>query len=154
MANAHDILTRESWEGAELADVASIAAAGFGAGERITSSGPHVRLVPRTAISVAMALHELATNAVKYGALSVQDGRVELSWSIDDHEGDQRLRMRWQEFDGPPVEPPARRGFGSRLIEDGLSRELGGKVVILFERSGVICIADAPLPASTETEAQ
>lgn len=152
MASAHDILTRESWEGAELADVATIAAAGFGPSERIAASGPRLRLAPRTAIAVAMALHELATNAVKYGALSVEGGHVELTWSIDDDVAGQRLRMRWQEFGGPPVEPPTRRGFGSRLIEDGLSRELGGQVRILFEPKGVICTADAPLPASTEAD--
>jgi PAS domain S-box-containing protein len=154
MANAHDILTRESWEGAELSDVATIAAAGFGSSDRIAASGPRLRLVPRTAIAVAMALHELATNAVKYGALSVEGGRVELTWSIDNDPGGKRLRMRWQELGGPPVEPPSRRGFGSRLIEDGLSRELGGQVRILFEPTGVICIADAPLPTSTETDMQ
>ena len=154
MANAHDVLTRESWEGAELADVAAIAAAGFGSSGRIRASGPRLRLVPRTAIAVAMALHELATNAVKYGALSVESGRVELTWSIDGDGDDRRMRMRWREFGGPFVEPPPRRGFGSRLIEQGLSRELGGKVEILFEPTGVICIADAPLPPSIEADPQ
>jgi PAS domain S-box-containing protein len=150
MAGAHDILTRESWEGAELSDVARVAAAGFDTSSRIDWSGPRLRLVPRTAIAVAMALHELATNAVKYGALSAEGGRVELTWRIDGEPGEQRLRMRWREYGGPPVGPPTRRGFGSRLIEDGLSRELGGEVRILFEPDGVLCTVDAPLPESSE----
>jgi PAS domain S-box-containing protein len=154
MAGAHDILTRESWEGAELGDVAKVAAAGFDTSGRIDISGPRVRLVPRTAIAVAMALHELATNAVKYGSLSAADGRVELTWRIDGAPGEERLRMEWREYRGPPVAPPTRRGFGSRLIEDGLSRELGGDVRILFEPGGVICTVDCPLPARSEADEQ
>jgi PAS domain S-box-containing protein len=154
MAGAHDILTRESWESADLADVVQMAAAGFAPEGRLSASGPDVRLAPRTAIAVAMALHELATNAVKYGALSISSGRVALEWQVETRRSEKRLLMQWRETGGPPVTPPSRRGFGSRLIEDGLSRELGGEVRILFEGEGVTCVVDAPLPASTESEVE
>ncbi len=154
MAGAHDILTRESWEGAELRDIAAIAAHRFGAGARVRLSGPRLRLVPRTAIALAMALHELATNAVKYGALRTEHGEVALTWSIAQRGGEQRLLMRWEEQGGPPVVAPARRGFGSRLIESGLSRELGGEVRILFAPEGIVCLVDAPVPAAEEQPVQ
>lgn len=144
LAQAHDVLTRERWEGADLIDVVKGAIEPHG-GERFVVDGVSVRLSPQTALSVAMALHELATNAVKYGALSNSFGRVTIRWSVAAGEGGRRLDFVWREIDGPPVSPPTRRGFGSRLIETGLSRELGGSVRILFEPDGVVCVIDAPL---------
>ena len=88
-----------------------------------------------------MALHELATNALKYGALSVDDGSVALTWTTHDR----RFRLRWQEAGGPLVKPPTRTGFGSRMIERGLSAELQGEVRIDFQPDGVVCAIDAPL---------
>jgi two-component sensor histidine kinase len=113
--------------------------------ERFTTSGPPVRLSPKTALSLSMALHELSTNAVKYGALSNGAGRVRIDWSVDPGEGGERLRLTWREEGGPPVAPPSRRGFGSRLIERGLAAELGGQVSMRFDPSGVVCAVDAPL---------
>jgi two-component sensor histidine kinase len=93
-----------------------------------------------------MALHELCTNALKYGALKSPGGRVRVSWStIVSSEGD-RLAMRWEESGGPPVLPPTRKGFGSRLIERGLARELDGTVTLSYEPDGVVCAIDVPLP--------
>ncbi|TNC15993.1 PAS domain S-box protein [Methylobacterium terricola] len=144
LARVHDVLTRESWEGAELAEVVKDALApldGPGAQPRFTVGGPAIRLPPRIALSIAMALHELATNAVKYGALSVPAGQVTLSWSV----GEGRLSLRWQERGGPSVVPPTRTGFGSRLIERSLARELDGTVSLSFPREGVVCTIVAPL---------
>ena len=90
-----------------------------------------------------MAVHELATNAIKYGALSVEAGRVEIAWSaVDD-----RFRWQWREHGGPPVAAPARTGFGSRMIERALALQLSGKVTIDYPRSGLICTIEAPLAA-------
>ena len=107
-------------------------------------SGPDVPLPPKSAVTLALAVHELGTNAAKYGALSNDSGRVLLHWSATPD----RLQLKWREEGGPPVRPPTRRGFGSRLIERGLAAELKGKVVIEFEETGVICSVDAPLSAA------
>jgi two-component sensor histidine kinase len=92
---------------------------------------------------MALGLHELCTNAAKYGALSVPEGSVQVAWAAEDG----RLRLEWREGGGPPVQPPASRGFGTRMIERGLAAELRGKVEIRFERSGVVATIDAELPA-------
>jgi two-component sensor histidine kinase len=98
-----------------------------------------------------MALHELCTNAVKYGALSNEVGTVVVSWTIATAEGgERRLLLSWTEQGGPPVAPPQRRGFGSRMIERGLAAELGGTVELQFRPEGVCCLVDAPLPAAGE----
>ncbi len=146
LARVHDVLTRESWEGAELAEVVKDALAPHdGPQPRFAAEGPAVRLPPRIALSIAMALHELATNAVKYGALSVPAGRVALSWRV----AEGRLALSWRESGGPPVDPPTRTGFGSRLIERSLARELDGTVDLSFPREGVTCTIVAPLSDPT-----
>ncbi len=151
LAAAHDLLTTEKWEAAPLRDLIDKAGLGCGASaERLTFAGPDVRLQPRTAVSVAMALHELCTNAVKYGALSNDDGVVTVAWDVDRSGEEPLLRLRWQEHGGPTVSPPERRGFGSRMIERGLAAELGGKVELLFLSEGVQFLLEAPLPAEEE----
>jgi two-component sensor histidine kinase len=95
-----------------------------------------------------MSLHELATNAAKYGALSSNEGRVELRWVIDGDTGS-RLRMIWSERGGPLVKPPSRKGFGTRLIQRGLAAELGGSVSLDYAEAGLVCIIDAPVPQLT-----
>jgi two-component sensor histidine kinase len=102
-------------------------------------------IAPKTGVSLAMAVHELATNALKYGSFSNDSGTVTVSWQAEG----ERLTLEWRERGGPRVEPPARRGFGSRMIERGLAAELAGKVTIDFEPEGVVCRVDAPLPAVT-----
>jgi two-component sensor histidine kinase len=143
LAKAHDVLTRESWEGADLHDVVTGAVAPYRTGgrDRFDLSGPPVRLQPSTALAIAMALHELATNAAKYGALSGEGGRVGIAWGLEDG----RLRLEWREGGGPPVAPPSRRGFGTRLIERGLAAELEGEVHLAFEPAGVVCTMTASL---------
>lgn len=143
LSNVHSLLTDESWDGAELHAVirASLRPHLIDGRRHIAFDGPDFRMRSKSALALSMALHELGTNALKYGALSVEPGRVTLHWTIDDG----RFRLRWQEDDGPPVSPPSRTGFGSRMIERGLSAELQGKVKIDYRSAGVICIIDAPL---------
>jgi PAS domain S-box-containing protein len=147
LAEAHDLLTRENWEGAELHDIAARLAVLHGGSARFELAGPAIRLSPRTALSLSMALHELATNAVKYGALSVPSGRILIRWDLAPGAGAERLDLTWTEIDGPPVKPPTQRGFGSRLIERGLAAELSGEASIRFEPTGVVCQIRALLDA-------
>jgi two-component sensor histidine kinase len=112
--------------------------------ERVRTEGPPVRVPPRMALAIAMALQELATNAVKYGALSNDAGGVRIQWSLVDGKPP-RLRLVWSEAGGPTVEVPTRRGFGTRLIERSLAHDLGGRADIRFEPTGLVCAVDAPL---------
>ena len=150
LAGAHDLLTRRSWEAAPLRQLIGQAGIGCGAAEgRLHVEGEDVELAPRTAVSIAMALHELCTNAVKYGALSTDEGRVAVSWTLGRGEGgERRLRLLWQESGGPPVSPPSSRGFGSRMIERALAAELGGTVELQFLPEGVRCVVEAPLSSA------
>ena len=151
LAGAHDVLTRENWETASLRQVVEEAATGCGADRARTHiEGEDLQLPPRTAVSIAMALHELCTNAVKYGALSNDTGTVTISWHVKDADGEARLQLCWHEEGGPPVSAPERRGFGSRMIERGLAAELGGSVELRFHPEGVRCLVDAPLPRLDE----
>jgi two-component system CheB/CheR fusion protein len=146
MSRAHDVLTRQSWQGAGIREVVGDAVAAWAgkSSERASFDGPELSLRPAMALALAMALHELATNAVKYGALSNKTGRVSIRWSVSD---DARpcFHLHWLEQDGPPVHAPAKRGFGSRLIEYGLARDLGGTVELSFHEKGVECTIQAPL---------
>lgn len=148
LAAAHDVLTQDAWEGATLEEIVAKALAPFeaGRGSRFRAGGPAIRLPPRISLAFSMALHELATNAVKYGALSNETGHVRLSWTIVDGSMPDHLRFVWEEFDGPTVEPPTRTGFGSRMIERALAQEIDGRAEIEFRPSGVVFTAQAPLP--------
>jgi two-component sensor histidine kinase len=94
-----------------------------------------------------MALHELCTNAVKYGALSNSAGQVAITWEVKPKPVADRLRLCWQESGGPPVAEPGHKGFGTRLLQRGIANELGGAVEIRYEVSGLCCVIDTPLPA-------
>jgi PAS domain S-box-containing protein len=149
LARAHDVLTRESWDGAELADIIAgvVAAHEPVPGARIHARGPRVRLEPKTAVTLAMVLHELATNAVKYGALSQDGGWVGLDWAATPAPAGLDLRLTWIETGGPAVEPPQRAGFGTRLITRSLAAEQGS-AELTYAPNGLICrmalIAPAP----------
>jgi PAS domain S-box-containing protein len=147
LSRAHDVLTRENWEGAGLHEIVEQAVAAYSSrGEdRLHLRGPRVRLSPRMALALAMALQELATNAVKYGALSNATGEIRITWTIENTADPARLRVRWQEAGGPPVQVPTRRGFGTRLIERSLAQDLDGEVRIDFAPEGIMCTVDAPL---------
>ena len=144
------MLTDEQWSGADLRQIAMQAALPFRSGQgedRVSLNGPEVRLPPKTAIAVALAVHELATNAVKYGALSGHEGGVDLNWSLSLEDGRRRLDMVWREHGGPRVKPPSRAGFGTRLIERGLASDLNGDVRIDYPPEGVVCTIVADLDA-------
>ncbi len=146
LSKGHDVLTRENWQGAGLHEVVAEALAAYvgdGRHPRVRFAGPEIRLRPKTALAISMALHELATNAVKHGALSSQAGRVDLGWVIEGEPP--ALRLHWAETGGPPVVAPRKRGFGSRLIEIGLAQDLGGQVRLAFAPDGVSCAIEAPL---------
>ena len=147
LAAAHDVLTRESWEGASLDDVVAGALAPFSGREdgRFRVYGPPLRLWPRAALALAMALHELSTNALKYGALSAGSGHVAICWEIVSG-ANPILRLTWTEQGGPAVTPPARRGFGMRLVERSLMQDLGGTIIVSFgDPLGVTCLVEAPI---------
>ena len=117
---------------------------------RFDMEGPPVWLPAQAAMSLSLVLNELATNAVKYGALSSPEGRVGLSWTLEPGTGPgtpDRLSLLWRERGGPPVLEPARRGFGSKLIEGGLSSVLGGKATLSFDHDGLTCRVEGNLAA-------
>jgi len=145
LSRAHDVLTDESWQGANLDEIVAQAIAPYRDGQlvRFQVHGPQVRLSAKQALSITMALHELATNAAKYGALSNDKGQVAIDWEAQ--AGGEWLRMQWRETGGPPVAPPRHRGFGTRLIERGLAEELGGATTIEFRPAGVWCEITARL---------
>jgi two-component sensor histidine kinase/PAS domain-containing protein len=142
LAGAHDLLTERSWLGADLKDIIARVFAPFGTGQ-LTVEGPSLDVPPKQALALALALHELATNATKYGALSRPGGRVELRWE----EQDEQLHLSWRESGGPQVVPRSRRGFGSRLLEDVLSSDLDGQSRLEFAPDGVRCWITAARPA-------
>jgi PAS domain S-box-containing protein len=144
LSRAHNLLTEQVWGGASLERVVRDSTEHLGDQERFALSGPPVWIAPRAALALALALHELGTNAAKYGALSRDGGRVAVGWRETD-EG--KLIVDWKERGGPPVTPPARRGFGSRLIEQGLAGDLGGTAEIAFEPDGLRCTIAASLAA-------
>jgi PAS domain S-box-containing protein len=145
LASANDLLTRENWEKASLAQlVAEVLTSSGTEGHRYAADGPDVVLQPRQAISLALALHELCTNAIKYGALSGHRGRITVRWTVED--GDPyHVTLVWSEHDGPAVSPPATRGFGTLLLEQALAGELGAEVTLEFRPEGLRCTIDAHL---------
>jgi PAS domain S-box-containing protein len=154
LSMAHDVLTDESWSGASMADLASQTLKPFTdvGSDRFQIGGDHVRLKPRTALAISMALHELATNAVKYGALSNEAGTIRFRWTVLHRPDGAMLNIRWEEAGGPPVGKPQQVGFGSRLIERALASEIGGTAVIEYRPSGVVFTVDAPLAGLTAPE--
>lgn len=141
LASAHDLLTRESWEAANLADLVREVSGIHAVGNRLTSGGPPIRLNPKTAVAISMALHELFTNARKYGSLSSDNGQIAISWT---REGD-KFHLRWKERGGPPAMEPQRKGFGLRLIETTLRSDMDGKVKLEFGECGLVCEMAATL---------
>jgi two-component sensor histidine kinase len=142
LSKAHDVLTREKWESAPLADIVDFAILPYrGAKQhRFTVSGPDIRISAQMALAFAMALHELCTNAVKYGALSKDKGQVIIAWSVSGPTTPNPiLKFCWREQGGPPVSQPSTRGFGTKLIERSLSSDLGDNVKITFAKTGVTC---------------
>ena len=149
LSNAHRLLAGSRWEGADLNRLVDEEFAPYRAGgkERVSARGPVVMLPPATAQTIALALHELATNAAKYGALSTETGRVDLTWRLEGG----RLELSWMESDGPQITPPNRRGYGSRAIVAGIERQLGGMVQFDWQTNGLRCRLSVPHDPSKES---
>ena len=148
LARAHDLLTRQAWQSAMLRDVLRGALAPYlcGGRDRIQIvDGPRIQLTPNAAVTLGMGIHELATNAAKYGALSTTTGKVTLGWKLSHLSEGDLIEIVWRESDGPRVSAPSRRGFGSRLIERGIASEFGGKVEMDYRPEGFCCTARLPL---------
>jgi two-component sensor histidine kinase/ActR/RegA family two-component response regulator len=144
LGRAHDLLMQVSWANASLAQTVRGATEPYdsqGAGH-FSINGPDIRITSGAVIALAMTFNELCTNTTKFGALSVAAGRVDISWAIDDNK--QRLRLTWTEKDGPTVEEPNRRSFGTRMMRS-LGKQLNGQVELAYERTGFIYVLDVPL---------
>lgn len=144
-SKAHDILLQQNWLGTSMTTIVEATAINLGleTSGRFNASGPAVVLGPQAALCFSLVLHELVTNASKYGALSVDTGTVEIEWSVRDEAGDQRLNFTWQEAGGPTVEAPSKKGFGTRLVSSSLSAF--GEVALDYAPTGLILRLDAPL---------
>lgn len=149
LSRSHDLLTDEKWKGAELCDVVKTAMEPFHDGSRrFTVTGPKIVLLPKSTLALGMAFHELATNALKYGAFSNETGTVQINWT---KKGD-RLCISWHETGGPLVVAPLHKGFGSQVLTRGLAHELDGTVGLNFDPEGVSCLIDIPLPRQSDTK--
>lgn len=147
LSAAHDVLTRENWEGADLSVLVRKALAPHspGDGDRIRIEGPAVRVSPKIALSLSLALHELGTNAIKYGALSTEAGAVEAVWELIGDPAQPELHFRWAERGGPAIlQAPTRQGFGLRLLQRVLADDIGGRAEVVFQPEGLICRVSAP----------
>ena len=151
MATAHDLLVTRNWESAEVKRTIEAALAPFGLDRpgRFSLDGPPVRITAKAALALSMALHELSTNAAKYGALSAPDGHVAIRWRLaaDPESGAERFHLSWTESGGPLVSEPERRGFGSRLIETALAGELTARAELAFLPGGLCFTLDADAAA-------
>jgi PAS domain S-box-containing protein len=155
LARSHDMLTREDWRGVGLLDLVHEALEPFGAAKihtrRFTISGVNIRLSPKATLLLSIVLHELATNALKHGALSSQAGSVLIQWRIErGAQGNARLLLSWKEKDGPRVSQPARKGFGSQVIEQGIAYELDGTVTLRYCADGLLCTIEVNAPDAAD----
>ncbi len=147
MAKTHDLLTATQWQGALLEDVLKNELEPYqdGIRQRIRLRGPRINLQPGAVLALGLAVHELATNAVKYGSLSAAEGKVHVMWAVTSGSGQPALLVEWVESGGPPVNKPERQGFGSKLIQRGLAQQLGGEIKLDFAPAGVRCVITFPI---------
>jgi PAS domain S-box-containing protein len=148
LSRAHDVLTQESWEGADLREIVAQALMPFRTHphDRFLVDVPEVRLPPALALSFSLVLHELSTNAVKHGALSGSTGIVRIN-CVKEREAELvRIRLSWREEGGPPLAGPKRRGFGSRLIERSFGGGSGGSARLSFPPTGCLCVLEVQFP--------
>lgn len=152
LGRAHDLLLQARWTSANLATIVRSATEAFDDPDepKFSISGPDIRMMSGAAIAIAMTLNELCTNTTKFGALSVPQGRVNIQWTLD--QPAQRLHLTWAERDGATVHPPARRSFGTRLIET-LGRQLRGNVELTYEPTGFVYAFDVPMTSLTSPSA-
>lgn len=145
LSHAHNQLSQRHWIDAELSQLLRSGLEPYLTKGNVILSGEPIQISPQVALMISMAVHELATNAGKYGALSSSDGFIDLSWGAKMNGAGSRLRLRWHERNGPPVVKPSHQGFGTRLLKRGIEAELGGNTVIDFAPTGVRCEIDIPL---------
>ena len=147
LAEAHNLLSREKWQGSDLQDLVGRVLQPYviNSPERVRLSGPKIPLSPRLSVVLSMIIHEIATNAAKYGALSNDTGTVALDWEAVTENGKPKLRLVWAESGGPLVTAPVQRGFGSRLIERSARDQLGGEATVDFLPRGVVCTVTCSL---------
>ncbi|HEY7608590.1 MAG TPA: HWE histidine kinase domain-containing protein [Alphaproteobacteria bacterium] len=152
LASAHNLLTRAQWQGASLGALveASLAPERAAKPALVEIAGPACDLPPQKALAMTMGLHELATNARKYGSLSAAGGRLSVTWTVAETGGERRLALLWLERGGPPVTTPTRSGFGSRLLQRVLSADVEGSVRLDFDPPGVRCTVEFPLDRAAE----
>ncbi len=154
LSGAHNLLTQGNWEGAGIRDILTHALAPYraGAGERIQLSGADIALAPRTALTLAMVCHELASNAAKHGALFGDRGTLAIDWQVDLRQSPALIVLSWRESGGPDVKQPTHRGFGIRFIERSLAQEMRGKVSLDFAPAGLRCEMKLPFPMDLATD--
>jgi len=154
LSKTHSLLGAENWNQVSIREVLDQILEPFDVLDdgiaRVSIEGDDVRLQPKVALTLAMVFHELATNAARHGALSNDGaGHIGIAWQLETVSQGDQMRLRWRESGGPPVAPPGRKGFGSRLIENGLARELDGVVRLAYEPAGVVCDIVMPVTAGT-----
>ncbi|MCX7307524.1 MAG: sensor histidine kinase [Afipia sp.] len=147
---SHDLLIRESWTGAGCRTLVENAIVAFQTAglKQFTITGDNIAMSSGPAVALSMVIHELSTNALKYGALSVPDGRVSIAWSVDDVA--HRFKLEWRESGGPVVTTPLKKSFGSRFIEQALPGQLQGEARLIFEPTGLICDVNIPIASLQE----
>ena len=143
LAQAHTLLSETRWQGADVTRLVVEEVAPYRGSDRsrVRTDGPAVTLAPERAQSLALALHELATNSVKYGALSVAEGMLAVEWSVEDNV----MTMVWTEAGGPPVHPPTSHGFGTKIMNAGIKHQIGGDVAFDWRPTGLQCTLRIPL---------
>lgn len=149
LGSAQDLLTQTTLTGARLADIVADAFRPHGREGQVTAAGPDVDLSPRCALALSLALHELTTNAIKYGALSADGGRVTVNWTVTPGPDETAFVLTWVESGGPPVAPPTRTGFGSGMIQRALSGYVGGATTLAYDPAGVVFTLTTTLEALT-----
>ena len=150
LSKTHSLLGVENWDEVGLRDILDQTLESLEIGERVSIEGTLVSLHPKEALTLTLAFHELASNAVAHGALSTPSGgRVDVSWWLEETPKGDRIRLRWREGGGPPVSPPSSKGFGRRLIEGGLAQDLNADVRLGFEPTGVVCEIVMPVSEGT-----
>jgi two-component sensor histidine kinase len=152
LAKTHTLLTSKRWHAIAFRDILNSELDPYQQTERVSLSGPDFDLEAEIATSVGMVIHELTTNAAKYGALSSPSGSIDVHWSLETMAGgaEARLTLSWRERGGPPIEPPANKGFGSILIERLIGRQFGGTAKFDFARDGLLFRAAFPIPIAAE----
>ncbi len=143
LSRAHNLLTQRTWTGVDLEQLIREQLL-VSSSQILNCSGPKIELNPRAAVHLGLALHELGTNARKYGALKLPEGRLNVTWRMAERDADHELELKWVESGGPAVSPPTVQGFGTLLIERGLKHSLGGEARMIFAPTGVICEMRVP----------